>query len=220
MTGIATQNAPRHAPPARPHGGEQRVGSDDEQPDVGVVHADPRLDEEHPVDQDEDGHEPGHEPSPEQDPREEVQADRHQDTGDDPGQAPGEGMRADVDGRGLPVGAEDQELLAIGGGVVGLDVHRPGGRLQAGGELGVGVDRVRGWLAMGFDDVDGPRATVRRLGPGRQTEHVDLLAGRVEGDPAPETGQGMPADAVRPICRRIATDDHDPRTRHRWRSRS
>ena len=38
----------RHDP--GPDRREQRVGGDDEQPDVDVVHADPRLDEDHPVD--------------------------------------------------------------------------------------------------------------------------------------------------------------------------
>ena len=51
MTGIASQNAAAPAPPARPDGREERVGGDDEQPDVDVVHADPRLDEEHPVEE-------------------------------------------------------------------------------------------------------------------------------------------------------------------------
>ena len=45
---------PWTAPAARPERREQGVGGDDEQPDVDIVHPDPALDEEHPVDEDED----------------------------------------------------------------------------------------------------------------------------------------------------------------------
>ena len=72
-------------PPAGPDRGEDRVGRDDEQADVDVVHADPRLDEEHPVEDDEQRDEPRHEPPPEEDPRQQVEQGRRQGAGDDPG---------------------------------------------------------------------------------------------------------------------------------------
>ena len=43
-------------------------------PDVDVVHPDPRLDEEHPVDEDEQPDQPGDEAAPEEDPGEQVEA--------------------------------------------------------------------------------------------------------------------------------------------------
>ena len=76
MIGIAIQNAarPRHQPVQT--AANTRVRGDDEQPDVDVVHPDPRLDEEHPVDEDEQPDQPGDEPAAEQDPRQQVEADR------------------------------------------------------------------------------------------------------------------------------------------------
>ena len=61
-------------PPARPDRREDRVGGDDEQADVDIVHPDPGLDEEHPVGDDEQADEAGHEAAPEEDPGQEVQA--------------------------------------------------------------------------------------------------------------------------------------------------
>jgi hypothetical protein len=57
----------------------------------------------------------------EQDPGEEVEQRRGDDAGDDPGQPPGERVRAEVDRR-RGVAVEQQELLPVGGRVVGLDV--------------------------------------------------------------------------------------------------
>ena len=65
---------PSGPPPAGPERGEHRVGGHDEQADVDVVHADPRLDEEHPVGQHEEPGQDRHEPASEQDPQQQVDA--------------------------------------------------------------------------------------------------------------------------------------------------
>ena len=63
-----------------------------------------------------------------------------------------------------PAPSNDQELLAVLGRVVGVEVGAPGGRHEAGGQPGVGVDRV----AVRLDDVDRPRSVPRsRRAPGR-----------------------------------------------------
>ena len=192
------------APPARPDGGEHGVGGDDEQADVDVVHADPRLDEEHPVEQDEGADERRHEPAPEQDPRQQVQAGGHQDAGDHAGQAPGEGVRADGDRGGLPVVPEHEELLAVLGDVRGGDVHRPGHRFHPGRQRSVGVDGV----PVRLDDIDRPRIPGRTEGARRSTEDVDLLGGVVVRDPRARPGQRM-SSLVGRATRRVVTPDGD-----------
>ncbi len=196
------------APPARPDRGEDGVGGDDEQPHVDVVHADPRLDEEHAVEEDEQADQSGHQPAPEQDPGEQVEQAEGQRAGDDPGQPPGEGVRSGVDrGRGAVV-VEDEELLAVLGRVVGIEVGAPGGRNEAGRQPGVGEHGV----AMGLDHVDGPRPTRRCAG--RETQDVDHLAGLVVGDERAEARQrvrpqseGALVDG--PLLRHISPDGDD-----------
>ena len=165
-------------PPARPDGREDRVGGDDEQPDVDVVHADPGLDEEHPVGDHEQADERGHEAAPEEDPRQQVEQGSGQGAGDDARQPPGEGVRPGVD-RGHRAGVvEDQDLLPVGGGVVGVEIGAPGAGREPVGQTGVGV----GGVAVRLDDIDRPRSS----GGGharREAEDVDHLAGRVIGDP-------------------------------------
>ena len=86
-----------------------------------------------------------------------------------------------------PAAAEDEELLAVVGRVLGLDVDGPGRRRQALGQAGVGVDRV----GVGLDDVDGPAAGGAPVEPGARAQDVDLLAGVVVGDPRPGRRQRM-----------------------------
>ena len=72
--GIASQNAarPRHQPVQT--AAKTRYAAMMNRPDVDVVHADPRLDEEHAVEDHERADEPGHEAAPEQDPGQQVEA--------------------------------------------------------------------------------------------------------------------------------------------------
>ena len=93
------------APPTRPDRREDGVGRDDEQAHVDVVHADPGLDEEHPVHEHEEPDEAGHEPALEEDPGQEEQQARGEGAGDDPGNRQANGVRPDVDGGGRPARA-------------------------------------------------------------------------------------------------------------------
>ena len=197
------------APPARPQGGEQHVGGRDEEADVDVVHADPRLDEEHPVGQHEDADQRGHEAASEEDPGQQVQARGRQGAEDDPRQAPGERVRAHLDRGDRPALVEHEELLAILRRIVRLDVGRHGARLEVRSQPRVGVDRV----GVRLDDVDGPR-TGRRLVGGRprrirrQAQDVDHLTGVVVDDLRARRRQRMAA-----LVRR----DHPWRRRRRSR---
>ena len=85
------------------------------EPDVGVVHPDPRLDEEHPVDEGDDRDEDADRPAAEQDPGEQVQEARHRGAREDARQPPGELVVPDVDARDLAGRGERQDLLAVVG---------------------------------------------------------------------------------------------------------
>ena len=204
------------APPARPDGGEDRVGRDDEGADVDVVHADPGLDEEHPVGDDEDRDEPGDEPAPEEDPREQVQAGGRQRPEDDAGHPPGERVRAELDRRERPVGIEDEQLLAVGRRVVGLDVGRPGDRREPVGQARVREDRtpVRLPTPVRLDDIDRPRAgrvgTRGRDGRVRsEPEDVDHLARVVVHDLRARPRERMAAPVDRAVLGVVAPDRED-----------
>ena len=146
---------PRTAPATGPQRSEQGVRGDDEQPDVDVVHGDPALDEEHPVDQDEEAGQHRHIAATEQGPDQEEDQARHQGPGHDPGQAPGEGVAAGVDRCQRPVRGRDQDGLAIAArmGRVGVEGPRPGRERQP----RVGVDRV----GVRLDDVDRVARAIR-----------------------------------------------------------
>ena len=131
---------------------EDRVGGDDPQPDVRVVHPDPALREEHPVDEDDQPEQHGDRAAPEQEPGQDVQEDRHQDAGHDAGDAPRVGMPADLDGGHAPAGVEREQLLAVRGWVLLVLVEHHRDRDEA--QRGVGIDRV----AVRLDDVDRVRA--------------------------------------------------------------
>ena len=202
--------------PARPEGGEQRVRRDDEQPDVDVVHADPRLDEEHPVGDDEERQQAGHEPAPEEDPGEQVEQPGRQGTGDDAGEPPREGMGPDVDRGRRATPRKDQQLLAIHGRIVRLDVRGPGRRHESVGQARVGVDGV----AMRLHDVDGPsgrrRARRRRRGASRrrgaarrEPQDVDLLAGWVVNDLGAGCRERVTTKVRRPSLGAVAPDRDD-----------
>ncbi len=192
------------APPARPDRGEDRVRGHDEQPDVDVVHPDPRLDEEHPVEQHERGDDPRDEPPPEQDPGEEVQAGGHEHARDDARQTPGERVRADVDAHVGAVRAEHEQLLAVVAGVARLHVHGPGRRLHLDRQGRIRVDRV---LRVRLDDIHRPRA----VGPAVRhvAQDVDLLARVVVRDAAAETGQRVRPQVSGSVHGRVATDGDD-----------
>ena len=162
MTGIPTQNAarPRHQPVQS--AAKTRVGGDDEQADVDVVHADPRLDEEHPVGEDEQPDEAGDEAAPEEDPGEQVEQRRGQRPGDDARAAARRRRATRCRSPRTPRRAsKTSSCWRSVGRVVGLKSARPGGRHEAVRQPGVGEDRV----AVRLDDVDGPRPG-RRSRPG------------------------------------------------------
>ena len=203
--GMDSQNARAAPPPARPDRREDRVRGDDEQPHVDVVHTDARLDEQHPVEQHEGAHQDGDQPAAEQDARQQVEESGHQRPGDDARQPPGEGVRSDIDGGGGAVRPEDQQVLAIGGHVFGLDIHRHRGGRHAIGQPGVSVDRI----PVRLDDVDRP-AIARGAGrSGHATQDVDLLGGLVIGHEARRRRQRMAALADRAILGAIAPDGDD-----------
>ncbi len=117
-------------------------------------------------------------------------------------------MRARVD-RGRGAGAvEEEELLAILGRVVGVEVGAPRGRDEAVRQPGVGEGRV----AVRLDDVDRPRPAGGRAG--REAEDVDHLAGLVVGDERAESGQRVGTEtraplSIGPVLGRVATDRDD-----------
>ena len=207
-------------PPARPDGREDHVGGHDEEADVDVVHPDPRLDEEHPIDQHEEPDQQRHEASPEEDPRQQVEAGGGQRAEDDPRQAPREGVRAELDRCHRPVAVEDEQLLPVAGRVVGGDVGGPRGRLETRRERRVGEDRV----AVRLDDVDGPRTGRRRVDVlarrfRSEAQDVDHLAGLVVHDLRPGSRERMDALVDRPVRGLIAADDDDVVDRRARRSR-
>ena len=116
---------PAALPEACPDRGEQRVRGDDEEPDERVVHRDPRLREQHAVDQREQAGQQRHLPPPEEDAREHVQETGHQRAGDHPGHPPAERVLTDLDRRPAPVRTERQELLAIAARASLVDVEGP-----------------------------------------------------------------------------------------------
>ncbi len=95
--GMTTQNAHRQRIVPHPDRREERVRGNDEEPDVDVVHADPRLDEGHAVGEGEDADEDRDRPAPEEDPGQHVQETRRQGPEDDARQPPRERVVADVD---------------------------------------------------------------------------------------------------------------------------
>ena len=159
--------------PRFPDHGEQDVGGHDAQPDVGVVHADPALREEHPVDRDQEAEDHGYLTPAEQDPGQEVEEHRHRDPGQDPGQTPGIRVLADVDRGDRPRGRKGEQLLPVGGRIALVDVEDQGRRTER--QSGIRIDRS----GVRFDHVH------RRLARfGSTSEHVDHLGREVVGDPA------------------------------------
>ena len=201
-------------PPARPDRGEQGVGRDDEQAHVHVVHADPRLDEEQPVQEREGGHQSGHEASAEQDPGQDVQAQRHECPGDDPRQPPGEGVRPDLHGRHCPVRAEHEQLLSIVRGVLRLDVHHPGRRRHAHRESRICVHGV----GVRFDHIDRPGIGRAPGGVRAPTQDVDLLRGVVIGDPRARARQRVAPHRDRTLRGSVAAGGDDGVLRDVWRT--
>ncbi len=116
-------------------------------------------------------------------------------------------MRSGVDrGHGArPV--EDQDLLAIRRGVVGVEIGAPGARDEPVGETRVGEDRV----AVRLDDVDGRDVGLVGIPDGvvdvrGETQDVDHLAGRVVRDLGARPGERVLALVDDPILRRVAPD--------------
>ena len=88
--GIATQNQRRVSRRPSHSQANSEVRGEDEEADVDVVHRDPALDEEHPVEQHEQPHQDADDPAPEQDPREQEQDAGRERAEDHARQAPGE----------------------------------------------------------------------------------------------------------------------------------
>ena len=167
---------PEGSPPlpgARPDRREQGDRRDDEERRVRVVHRDPLLDEEHPVEQAEDPREDRHRAAAEQDSRQQEQQPGHERARDHARKSPGERVLADVDRGGLAIAAEHEQLLAVRGRLVDVDVRRPRGGLER--QARVGEDAVPPRLHR----VDGPARAVRRA-----SERMHDLARIVDGDPA------------------------------------
>ena len=139
---------------------------------------------------------PAIEPAPEQDPGEQVEQAEGQRAGDDPGEAPGEGVRPGVDGGRRAGAVEDEELLAVLGRVVGVEVGAPRGRDEAGRELGIGEGRI----AVRLDDIHRPRPAGRcARGEAQDVDHLTRL---VVGDERSEAGQRVRAEAGRSAVHR------------------
>ena len=166
-------------PRSRPEPGEQDVRRHEEEPHVHVVHGDPRLDEEHPVGQREDGDENADRAPPEEDPREEEDEPGGQRARDDTGQAPAELVIADVDAGHRTRCVEGEDRLPVGGRIGRGDIGRPGGRRER--QARVGIDRV----AVRLDDVDRRARAVR----GR-AEDVDHDRRRIERHALDLAGHG------------------------------
>ena len=99
----------RRASALDPQPREQQVRREDEEPGVDVVHRDPALDEEHPVEQDEQPDEDPDLAAREQHPGEQEQDADGERAEDHARQAPREVVVPDVDGRGLALGAERED---------------------------------------------------------------------------------------------------------------
>ncbi len=214
----------RTAPPpgAGPDRREQGDGGDDEQPDVGIVHRDPRLDEVHRIDGDECSEGDRHRAPTEQDPRQQVDEGGGEHARQDARQAPADLVVGDVDRSGLALRAEGEQLLAICRGVWLGGIEGPRRRLSRQG--GVGVDRV----AVGLDHVDGRARLALSI-----AEDMDHLGRDIEDDPSDggrhrerlgdrRVGGRRPADpddghllAVRDVQHRVAEAGHGGQTGRR-----
>ena len=164
----------------QPQPREQQVGGQDEEAGVDVVHRDPALDEEHPVQQREQADEHADGAAPEEDPRQEEQ-DRHGERAHDRArQSPREGVRAHVQRDGLAAGPEREQRAVAGGRVVLVVVEDHRRRLER--QPVVREDA----LPVGLDDIHRrPRAV------GRPAQHVHELRRVVVDDascPPPEAG--------------------------------
>ena len=111
--------------PAGPQRREERERRDDEEPDVDVVHRDARLDEHHPVGEDQDPGDDRDRPAPEEDPREQVEGAERQRAEDDARQPPAEGVATDGDGGRGARRREREQLLAVGGRVLLVACRAP-----------------------------------------------------------------------------------------------
>ena len=125
-------------------------------------------------------------------------------------------MRAEFDRREGPVGIEDEELLSVGRGVVGLDVGRPRDRREPVAQARVREDRtaVRLPAPVWLDDIDRPRAgRVRtRCRDGRvrsEPEDVDHLARVVVHDLRARPREGMAAPVDGAVLGVVAPDRED-----------
>ena len=185
-------------PVAGPERSEQRVRGEDAKRDVRVVHPDPGLDEEHPVDEGEDPDEDRDLSPPEQDPGQDVQQAGHRGAGEDAGDPPRERVLADLDADHLAARIEGQDLLAVVRRVALVRVHVDRDRVER--QRRVGEDRAR--VAVGLDDVD------RRAGPvGLDAEDVDHLGRLVVQDGRAAAGQWHRALPDRTVLGRVAADD-------------
>ncbi len=196
------------APDAGPQCREQGVGRDDEDADVRIVHPDPRLDEEHPVGEADDGDENPDRPAPEQDPREQEEEPRHRRPRQDTREPPGELVLPDVDAGDVSGPVERQDLLPVVGRVVPSRVHHPRRRRER--QAGVRVDRP----GVRFDDIHRRGRAVRC-----PAQDVDHLRGVVVGDAGDRPRHPHRLGVDRPVLGGVAAhrDDRDPARRVRRR---
>ncbi len=120
-------------PGARPDRREQGDRRDDEERRVRVVHRDPLLDEEHPVEQAEDPREDRHRPAAEEDSGQQEEQPGHERARDHARESPRERVLADVDRGGLAIAAEHEQLLAVRRRLIDVDVRRPAWRARTAG---------------------------------------------------------------------------------------
>ena len=176
-----------------PQPGEQQVRREDEEADVHVVHRDPALDEEHPVEHGEQADQHADLAAPEQDPGEQVQQARAQGAEDDARQAPGKGVVVDVERAGGAVRGEHEDRAMAVGRVVRVAVEDPGRRVErqpmvCEHRLAVRLDHVHRGAAVRRDPqrIHQPRRLVvhdpgRRPGHLHRRGHARAVLGRVAG---------------------------------------
>ncbi len=155
----------------QPQPGEQQVGGQDEEGRVDVVHRDPALDEEHPVQEREQPDEHGDGAAPEEDPRQQEQDRHRQRAHDHARQSPGEGVRPHVERDGLPARGEREQRAVAGGREVLVVVQDQRCRRER--QPVVREDA----LPVRLHDVHGRPGAV-----GRGPQHVDQLRRGVEDD--------------------------------------
>ena len=199
MTGIASQNAAAAAPPARPDRGEDGVGGDDEQADVDVVHADPRLDEEHPVERARSS--PTRPATSRR--RNRIRASRYSSAAvSAPAMTPGSRQAKACDPTSIDadVAVRAEHAGAAGGPRTGTRARRPWPTRPARSRRAARASAKTALVAVGLDDVDRPRPG-RRVASGARPRMWTIWRRLVVDDasvPGPGSGSWPWSSPARP----------------------